>query len=54
MHYFKYNKKKLENFLNKRRVGSNINTEFVKKIVKDVKINKKKALLKYEKNIQRA
>ena len=49
MHYFKYNRKKLENFLNKRRVGTNTNTEFVKKIVKDIKINKKKALLKYEK-----
>ena len=49
MHFFKYNRKKLENFLNKRRVRSNTNTEFVKKIIKDIKINKKKALLKYEK-----
>ena len=42
-------KKKLISFLVLRRSGKNIDTSIVKKIIKDVKINKKKALLKYEK-----
>ena len=41
--------KKLINFLALRRSGKNVDTSIVKKILKDVKLNKKKALLKYEK-----
>ena len=40
---------KLKLILEKRRVGRKINTNIVSKIVKDVKKNKQKALLKYEK-----
>ena len=40
---------KLLNFLDLRRSGKNIDTTIVKRILKDVKINKNKALLKYEK-----
>ena len=40
---------KLNIILQKRRLGSKINTNIVSKIVKDVKKNKQKALLKYEK-----
>ena len=40
---------KLINFLDLRRSGKNIDTTIVKKILKDVKLNKNKALLKYEK-----
>ena len=40
---------KLKIILQKRRLGSKINTNIVSKIVKDVKKNKQKALLKYEK-----
>tara|TARA_B100000989_G_scaffold9774_1_gene6595 strand:+ start:816 stop:2078 length:1263 start_codon:yes stop_codon:yes gene_type:complete len=40
---------KLINFLDLRRSGKNIDTTIVKKILKDVKLRKKKALLKYEK-----
>jgi len=40
---------RLKLILEKRRSGSKLNTESVIKIVKDVKKNKKKALLKYEK-----
>ena len=40
---------KLKIILQKRRLGSKINTNIVRKIVKDVKKNKQKALLKYEK-----
>ena len=39
--------------LEKRRFGSKINTDIVIKIVKDVKKNKKKALLKYEKKFSK-
>ena len=41
--------KKLNNFLDLRRSGKNIDTTIVKRILKDVKVNKSKALLKYEK-----
>jgi len=41
--------KKILNFLNIRRSGKNINTKIVLQIVKDIKKNKNKALLKYEK-----
>ena len=40
---------KLKKIINKRRFRSKINTDIVIKIVKDIKKNKKKALLKYEK-----
>jgi len=40
---------RLRLILEKRRLGSKINTDIVIKIVKDVKKNKQKALLKYEK-----
>ena len=40
---------KLINFLDLRRSGKNIDTTIVKRILKDVKVNKNKALLKYEK-----
>ena len=40
---------KLINFLESRRSGKNIDTTIVKRILKDVKVNKNKALLKYEK-----
>ena len=40
---------KLLKFLNSRRSGKNIDTTIVRKILNDVKINKNKALLKYEK-----
>jgi len=40
---------KLKQILERRRLGSKINTNIVNKIVKDVKKNKQKALLKYEK-----
>ena len=42
-------KKKLINFLEQRRSVKNIDTSIVKKILNDVKKNKNKALLKYEK-----
>ena len=40
---------RLINFLDLRRSGKNIDTTIVKRILKDVKLNKNKALLKYEK-----
>ena len=40
---------KLISFLDLRRSGKNIDTTIVKKILKDVKLTKNKALLKYEK-----
>ena len=44
---------KLKLILEKRRLGSKINTSIVSKIVKDVKKNKQKALLKYEKKFSK-
>ncbi len=44
----KYSEKILD-FLNIRRSGKNINTKIVLQIVKDIKKNKNKAVLKYEK-----
>ena len=49
---FKYKKnfiQKLNKFLDNRRLGKNINTSVVPKILKDIKKNKLKALRKYEK-----
>ena len=40
---------KLETYLNKRRSSKSVNTSIVNKIIRDVKINKNKAVLKYEK-----
>jgi len=40
---------KLKSILEKRRFGNNVNTDVVKKIVKDIKKKKLKALIKYEK-----
>ena len=44
---------KLKLILEKRRHGSKINTDHVIKIVKDIKINKQKALIKYEKKFSK-
>ena len=40
-------------FLDKRRLGNQKNIKIVSKIIKDVKKNKKKALLKYEKKFSK-
>jgi len=40
---------KLNNFLDRRRSGKGINTSIVSKIINDIKKNKTKALIKYEK-----
>ena len=40
---------KLVKFLNFRRVDKNVDTKIVSKILKDIKKNKFKAVLKYEK-----
>ena len=44
---------KLISILERRRSGRNINSDIVKKIVKDVKKNKLKALIKYEKKFSK-
>ena len=44
---------KLKLILEKRRHGSKINTDHVIKIVKDIKTNKQKALIKYEKKFSK-
>jgi histidinol dehydrogenase len=44
---------KLRSILEKRRSRNNVNTDIAKKIVKDVKKNKQKALLKYEKKFSK-
>ena len=44
---------RLKLILNKRRFKSKINTDIVIKIVKDIKKNKQKALLKYEKKFSK-
>ena len=43
------NFKALEKFLEKRRTGKNVDTSIVTKILNDVKKNKNRAVLKYEK-----
>ena len=45
----KKQQKNIELIINKRRNGNNINTSIVLKILKDIRKNQKKALLKYEK-----
>ncbi len=44
---------RLKLILEERRIGSKVNTDIVVKIVKDVKKNKQKALLKYEKKFSK-
>ena len=46
-------KKKLNIFLNKRRSGKIVDTSIVSKILKDIKKNKYKALIKYEKKFSK-
>ena len=46
-------KRRLINFLEIRRSGKTIDTTIVKKILNDVKINKKSALIKYEKKFSK-
>ena len=45
--------KQLAIFLKKRRSGKNTDTKIVKKIIKDIKNNKLKAVLKYEKKFSK-
>ena len=45
--------KLLEQFLNKRRLGKKKDTTIVEKIIKDIKKNKNKAVLKYEKRFSK-
>ena len=42
-------KNKLKLFLDRRRSGKTVDTSIVSKIIKDIKKNKLKALIKYEK-----
>ena len=44
---------KLTKFLNLRRIGKNVDIKIVSKILKDVKKNKFKAVLKYEKRFSK-
>ena len=46
-------KNKLKNFLEKRRSGNIVDTSIVSKIIKDIKKNKLKALIKYEKRFSK-
>ena len=46
-------KRRLINFLEIRRSGKAIDTSIVKKILNDVKLNKKSALIKYEKKFSK-
>ena len=49
----KNSSKLLEQFLNKRRIGKKKDTYIVEKIIKDIKKNKNKAVLKYEKRFSK-
>jgi len=49
----KNSSKLLEQFLNKRRLGKKKDTSIVEKIIKDIKKNKNKAVLKYEKRFSK-
>ncbi len=44
---------RLKLILNKRRFKSKVNTDIVIKVVKDIKKNKQKALIKYEKKFSK-
>ena len=46
-------KRELVSFLDKRRSGKAVDTSIVPKILKDIKINGRKALLKYEKKFSK-
>ena len=46
-------KRELTSFLDKRRSGKAVDTSIVPKILKDIKINGRKALLKYEKKFSK-
>ena len=46
-------KRELVSFLDKRRSGKVVDTSIVPKILKDIKINGRKALLKYEKKFSK-
>ena len=48
LNYSTKSKKNLESFLSKRRQGKNIDTTIVKKILRDIKKNREKAVIKYE------
>ena len=48
LHYPTKSKRNLESFLSKRRQGKNIDTTIVKKILRDIKKNREKAVIKYE------
>ena len=47
------NLKKLIDFLNKRRLGNRANTQIVKQILKDIKKNKRRAVIRYEKKFSK-
>ena len=46
-------KNKLKLFLDRRRSGKIVDTSIVSKIIKDIKKNKLKALIKYEKKFSK-
>ena len=46
-------KNKLKIFLDRRKLGKTIDTSIVSKIIKDIKKNKIKALIKYEKKFSK-
>ena len=46
-------KRELISFLDKRRSGKEVDTSIVPKIIKDIRKNGKKALLKYEKKFSK-
>ena len=48
LNYSTKSKRNLESFLSKRRQGKNIDTTIVKKILRDIKKNREKAVIKYE------
>ena len=48
LHYSTKSKWNLESFLSKRRQGKNVDTTIVKKILRDIKKNREKAVIKYE------
>tara|TARA_Y100001970_G_scaffold258965_1_gene339447 strand:- start:272 stop:1537 length:1266 start_codon:yes stop_codon:yes gene_type:complete len=47
------NLKKLIDFLNKRRLGNRANTQIVNQILKDIKKNKRRAVIRYEKKFSK-
>ena len=53
LHYSNKKKEQLYNFLIKRRLGKNVNTSIVPKILNDIKKNKEKAVIKYENKFNR-